>query len=288
MLEKQLVSIPFSAGVDTKNDEKYVLPGKLTTLENGIFTQANKIQKRNGYEGLGISVSGGTPSITSGDGLVAYENELLLFSNYKLFSFSAAYGEWVEKGPAYSVNVDQTAVIKSADDLAYPVMDILSNYNIYAWQNETDQAIYATVIDRTTGVQIISNFRLSNTSNATRRYKAVLSYGGFAFIYFLDGANLKVMKFDPATPYTFPAATTLSTGWVQMDACVADASRAAVVTMATAGTSYNVVYVSNAMAITATQTVTTAISSLLDIAIDASSNIYILHNNATPALCITG
>lgn len=288
MLEKQLVSIPFTAGLDTKNDEKYVLPGKLTTLENGIFTQANKIQKRNGYAGLPIAVSGATyPSITSGDGLVAYENELLLFSDYKLFSFSETYGEWVCKGPAYSVNVDQTSIIKGADDLAYPAMDIVGNYDVYAWQNETDQAVYASVFDRTTGVQLISNFRLSNTSNATRQYKVVLSYGGYAFIYFLDGANLKVVQFDPATPYQFSAATVLSTGWVQMDACVSGSS-ALVATMATAGTSYNVVYVSNAMAITATQTVTTAITSLLDISIDASSNIYILHNNATPALCVTG
>ena len=36
-LNKQMVSIDFTGGIDTKTDDKLVKPAKLAVLENGVF-----------------------------------------------------------------------------------------------------------------------------------------------------------------------------------------------------------------------------------------------------------
>ena len=51
-LQKQLVSVDLSGGIDTKTDEKLVLPSSLVELENGVFTVGSSITKRNGYSKL--------------------------------------------------------------------------------------------------------------------------------------------------------------------------------------------------------------------------------------------
>lgn len=62
-LVKQIVPVPFVGGVDTKTDEKQVVPGKLLLLENGIFTSPKQIKKRNGYRQLSQVILGETVEI---------------------------------------------------------------------------------------------------------------------------------------------------------------------------------------------------------------------------------
>ena len=45
-LVKQNIPISFGIGVNTKVDDKQLLPGHLTLLENAIFTTISQINKR--------------------------------------------------------------------------------------------------------------------------------------------------------------------------------------------------------------------------------------------------
>ena len=47
-LVKQTIDIPFGQGIDTATDERNVLPGKLLTLENGVFDKLGRVSKRPG------------------------------------------------------------------------------------------------------------------------------------------------------------------------------------------------------------------------------------------------
>ena len=48
-LGKQNISISFGKGVDTKTDNKQVVPGKLLNLENAVLKKVGKFVKRFGY-----------------------------------------------------------------------------------------------------------------------------------------------------------------------------------------------------------------------------------------------
>ena len=58
MLQETAITVRFAEGIETKQDEKGVLPTKLLVLENSVFTKAVSLVKRNGYEDLGAVVLG--------------------------------------------------------------------------------------------------------------------------------------------------------------------------------------------------------------------------------------
>lgn len=73
-LQKQVVPIKFKNGVDTKTDKKQVV--KLTSLQNGVFTTAESIGKRYGYQALPTSIMGGG-NISKGVTIDAFNNQLV-------------------------------------------------------------------------------------------------------------------------------------------------------------------------------------------------------------------
>src|SRR3989304_1115330 len=48
-LEKQIVGIDFTQGLDTQTDERLVVPGKLLTLQNMTFSTNNALSPRGGW-----------------------------------------------------------------------------------------------------------------------------------------------------------------------------------------------------------------------------------------------
>ena len=65
MLNFQNIPFPFGQGLDTKDHPVYVPIGKLTELENGIFTQTGSISKRNGYNRFNNQILANTNIIDS-------------------------------------------------------------------------------------------------------------------------------------------------------------------------------------------------------------------------------
>ena len=87
-LEKALVPIDLSGSIDTKTDQKLVLPSNLVELENGVFTRGSTITKRYGYDALGTEVLDGT-ALPTGEALTSLEDELLVFGSNKLYSYAS-------------------------------------------------------------------------------------------------------------------------------------------------------------------------------------------------------
>ena len=87
-MERTVIHVDVAGGIDTKTDDKLVLPGSLVELENGVFNRGSVISKRNGYTALSTSVEGSTVSISAGSALGQYRNELFLFGGSRLYSYS--------------------------------------------------------------------------------------------------------------------------------------------------------------------------------------------------------
>lgn len=173
MLSDQIISIDFGQGIDTKTDPKLVVPGKFTRLENGIFTKAKQLLKRNGYDSLPTTIIGGGPQ---GTNLVApvmvksFKDELVCADSGYLFSYSPSLLGWVLKGPYVSTEVTEKFIYQENSIGGYVDCAIVNGLAVYIWCDSPAYAgvnstinTYAKVIDLATGDVLYS----SNTPIST-------------------------------------------------------------------------------------------------------------------------
>lgn len=106
--------MPIVDGIDTKGDEKTVLPTRFLELENVVFTAPGSLRKRFGYEALPNDDLSDNP-IETGSALSNFRNELLLYSNSNLYTYSEGERKWEGKGEIKFCNSSSLQV--SADNL---------------------------------------------------------------------------------------------------------------------------------------------------------------------------
>lgn len=105
-IDKQIVAIPFSKGLDQKTDSKQVALGSQLDLKNLIFTKLMKLIPRNGYENLSRNVySSGSPAdITNASNLLAYDEGLVLKDNGYFYGYVSEKSKWAPTLSTYTEN----------------------------------------------------------------------------------------------------------------------------------------------------------------------------------------
>lgn len=113
-LQKQNISIPFNKGIDTKTDDKQVVPGKLLTLENGVFQSLGRIKKRNGYVAFNQSIEGSASILIAG-GPVTYTAALATFILFNGAAVRITVGGTIPNSANPTLNINSTGAIILAD-----------------------------------------------------------------------------------------------------------------------------------------------------------------------------
>lgn len=210
MLERQVISIPFGQGVDTKTDPKQVQAGKLLELENGVFTTLKALRKRDGNVMLGNNVDGGG-SISNGSGLATFGNELLLSDGQDIYSYAEGNDSWTSKGTFLSTQVTKNSVVRDGYTQSNPDGAIASNgLQAYAWQDSSAaNSIRYSIIDSATQQTVVSSALLTSTGIKPR----VLCNGGTFLFYFYDTSSqtLKLAQLSSGSPLDTPVASSLTT-----------------------------------------------------------------------------
>lgn len=142
-LDKQKIAMPITDGIDTKGDEKTVLPTRFLELENVVFTTPGSLRKRYGYEAL-ENKDLNLNSIDTGSAISGFRDELLLYSNSNLYSFSDAEQKWEGKGEIKFCSSSSLQI--SADN------SILENPNSYTYENVTCYAYEKKILTIEPGV----------------------------------------------------------------------------------------------------------------------------------------
>jgi hypothetical protein len=203
------IPVPLVAGLDTKTDEKAVPIGKLTDLQNGVFTQHGSIGKRNGYDILKPETVDSV-AITGGRMLAALNDELLQMTDSKIYSYSEAVDRWIDKGAIESVVVSTKTVSKLRTQQTVGDCATSNDVTVYAWEDSRGTARYS-VVNETTGASYVNDNSLGSNTSRPR----VVAVGDVIHIYFFDtGATaLKLQKIIPSAIATSIAAgsTTLFT-----------------------------------------------------------------------------
>lgn len=190
-LETQAVSVALGKGLDTKTDKK--VTAKPVLLKDAVFTEANQLAKRNGYDEMTFNIVGGG-TITKPTMTKSYRNELVCAatgangSGQRLFSYSQSLNAWADRGKYVSVAVEKQFIAgidypinAEISGTEVPSCAVSGNIALYAYYDPIAARVLITVVDLSTGTQLVNNMVVDDGSS--NPMAILLGSGTLAVIY---------------------------------------------------------------------------------------------------------
>lgn len=199
-LEKTIVPISFSQGIDSKTDPKQV-QGKMLELENIRFISPLEYKKRNGHALLGQAGS-------AGSAIASYLDECVAFDGINVRSLAQSTDAFTNKGQALSLEVDALQVvnngfIQSNMDASFHAAGLKT----FVWEDSRGGVRYS-VIDAQTSQVIVSDTVLFSSGSRPK----VLSLGNYVIMTYYNGTNALTYKhFAINNPQSLSSAIDLGT-----------------------------------------------------------------------------
>lgn len=193
------VALRFGQGLDTKTDRKQVIPGKLLTLENGVFLNTGAINKRYGYDVLSVAIDGGD-AITSGAALSTFGNELLLYTGNRVYSRLSASKKWADRGKVVSLILDGKPVVSNTWEQMNPDVAYNSGWEVYAWEDGRGGIRYSVVDNKTSAYLDSDAFLILNGSKPK-----LVAFNGYTLCLYVDGGSIKYRAINMAEPSVLSA-----------------------------------------------------------------------------------
>ncbi len=219
-LKKQKVGVTFAKGVDEVTATKLIVPGSMTTMQNGVYNKVGEISKRNGYDDLNVDVDVNFPStldapydgplILGGESSGVLDDELLLFDGDRMFSRSPQDASWTFKDLATPVNTRSSRVVwgqsttgsgtRSAFERfveaqhAYQCV-YLNGYYLYMWADGDitipplvagrTAVVYYSLVDAVTGEHLVNSQQFGASFVAYR----IVTSGDRIFVVYTEHGN---------------------------------------------------------------------------------------------------
>lgn len=210
-LVPQNIPISFSQGLDTKTDPKQIVAGKMLVLRNVSMQSPQQFQKRAGFQSL--SQAGG--GISTGVGIVSYENELNILDGSEFYSYSFSQNAVLPKGNLVPTNISTFPILRNGYQQFYADSAINGNLKAYAWiDSEGTFSLRYSIVDSESGQFIVNDSQIYQVSSPTFTSPVkVLAIGSyFVFIYFdvTTGQNLYYNFVNTSTPQTLSSRQTIT------------------------------------------------------------------------------
>lgn len=261
-LRKQNIPVSFDKGINTKTDEKQLQAGQLSVLENGVFETIGKLSVRNGYDALVNETLGGS-SISNARAISSIDDELALYTNTKLYTYSSSLQKWAEKDAFSNVTADSVDIIRNNYQQNWQQAYEVSNIQVFAWEDGRG-GVRATIRDRLTGTFFSADTELTSSGEKPK----LAAIGNYVFIFYSDSTDLKYRRVAITEPDTIEPEQTV----------VSDLNTSQVVfDVKDIGTRVFIAYHSSAG---------TSSLSLLNIQEDGTKSSVINKSGETPTVCI--
>jgi hypothetical protein len=192
------VHVPFRGGVETRSDPKAVPPTQLLVLENGVFSRATSIKKRNGYESLSSVVDGSASVVTDRIRMAVREpGELLEFTANRCYSRQTGTDQLSDTGAVYSVVGSDRPLVKTGTQQLQPDHATLSGVTVAAWE-DSNGGVWWSVEDATSG----RIYRAATQADASGISPRCVPCGANLHIYYAVSASSRiyVIVVNPAAP----------------------------------------------------------------------------------------
>lgn len=95
-LQETNIPVSFAKGLNTKSDPKQVMQGSLLDISNGVFTKVNAINQDPGYLPIPQPIYNSSGTISNGNLLSTFNNQLVLGDSQYLYNFSETTQSWVQ------------------------------------------------------------------------------------------------------------------------------------------------------------------------------------------------
>lgn len=211
MYDYDVLSIPFLGGLDTKSDEKTVMPGKLLTLENGEFIEGKSIGKRFGYSSVPAEDAGGTTLVGSVKALAPTQNTVSVLTDQKAYSYSVKEGAWADQGMFSCLSYSKKEVAQTNAEQTYAEAATANGVTCCVWEDSRG-GVRCAVYDEVTGAYYDAD-KVLDSSNAAR--PRVVAIGGVLIVTWVDTGNnnidyLRIKSWDVDGSLSVAAATLVS------------------------------------------------------------------------------
>ncbi len=209
-LQKQLVPVKLSSGIDTKTDQKQLIPGKLLSLQNGVFSNGEgnsgqAINKRPGYASL--------TNLSSGATLDTISNQVIAGDMSALNSYSPSSSSWTKCGNYLPLDTGNSTVTVGAANYSISLSQVDSAYlnglYLYTWSvgsAEYGGEAYYSVVDSVSGTVIVEGASLADFCLKVVAFPSINAFVIFLAPIFGDVSYQVVYT---ATPTTISGETSL-------------------------------------------------------------------------------
>ncbi len=196
-LQEQHVAFKFAGGVETKMDSKAVPPVRLLALENGVFSRAISIRKRNGYGRLSRAIDGSTSLISGARRLASRDDELLLFTQAECYSKQSGNDQWTDAGALVAPSGYDRAAVHTGTAQTMPDHATAAGVTVYAWEDSLG-GVWWTTVDASSG----AIYRAPTQAHATGERPRCIAVGDVVHIYYAVPTNgyVMVLVVNPSTP----------------------------------------------------------------------------------------
>lgn len=205
-LDKQLVPIDFTGGVDSRTNRHLVIPGKLLGLTNARF-DGGTISKRAGSDALPRDVTGGG-TLTDAEAAAVFRGELLRWSGGNLYAYASTNGTWGlrgSEGDASTFLLSKQQVHRSLESAQGPSCACAGGYTAFVWRAAS--RVRASVVDAN-GDFILRDVDMGHCDTAAPR---VVALGGDFLFLWTSGTSLLAASFNSLSPTAISAPVTFAT-----------------------------------------------------------------------------
>lgn len=214
MLQKTVVNIPLTGGLDTKTAPNLVRNDKMALIQNARFIQgANGAkQKRNGYLQLGQRDSSGN-TVLNGASLATYNNQMLAFDGLghaftaanggsSLYGIGETAGAFQQSGLFNNFAVSEVSIAKDLTSYSSPDSATCNGVTAYAYLSGT--TINVRIVEEATGIIYYTQV-FSGTFSSPR----VVTDGTYLYVFSVSSVGLQSIKITPTTPQNTLALVTV-------------------------------------------------------------------------------
>lgn len=247
-LDYQVLNIGFGPGLFTKTDARFNSPPTLDIANDIQFEEIGGIQTRPPMVAMSNSIVGGG-TLSNCRFLAVVNSELCVFTDVALYSWSSQLNAWSLRATHLAASVTETARFVTTGDQIDADRAELSGTVVYAWTEGSQ--VYAAALDKSTGSVLVSP---TAVSTAVGRPRLVALSTKILLFTDAGGNNLTARAIDPASPSTAisgAGTTVLATNFnAYYDAAkIPTLDTAIVAVRRTTTTSYSILKVTSALAV---------------------------------------
>lgn len=237
-LQKQPFTLPLAQGMQQKKNPQ-TLTGGVTLVENGVHRKDEELKKRYGWTSLPLTKSGGGV-FDSADAVATFEDELLLWSDNHIYTWSSAQSSWIDRGAAYSAAVSTKQIIASNTSFYFADSAYTSGVVLVCYEIEDGSAtmVRYQMYDYLSGAILKGDTAVATSGNALRP-KCVALAGVFVIVYSISASTIKAITVNAITG-AVGAAVTLASNMITSTQFDAIAPASDTLMLAYADTSGNI------------------------------------------------